>query len=253
MKKNRYLLIFFIPVFISLKLNAPVTLGSDGEPLIIEGKLLGEKKGYKTVNNLPQKGTEPMPRIRLNSLTIPSGQTNLATTVDGLSDEEYWDKDMFVGLIIYNINSCPLPGIYEWDGNSWKPIAQINTIIDQSEDSILSDKGNLDLLVERVYLAFKAYRTGDYEFNEGMKSDSIHQARQDSMREEGWILNFLDDERPLRTIIIRGGKPVSSMVGSLNHIPIDSVQSIKVMKTDASTTAIYGLGGVNGVIIELKE
>lgn len=134
-----------------------------------------------------------------------------------------------------------------------------NNLIAQAnpEDSVNSnfpatDKGNLSLLTERVYLAFKAYRTGIHEF-EGVKSDSLSIARLDSLRKEGWILNYsTNNERPIRPAIIKKGTQILD-ISDLSNIPADSVLSIEVMRGDAVSVAKYGVNGKNGIVIRLKE
>jgi len=122
-----------------------------------------------------------------------------------------------------------------------------------SNDSIASDKGDLNLLAERVYLAFKAYRTGVYESDEERKDISIHKARLDSLRKEGWIIDFttFGNKKHILPVVMRGEKPISEI--DMTKIPADSVRSIEVMDGDAVSVALYGVRGVDGVIVRLKE
>lgn len=133
-------------------------------------------------------------------------------------------------------------------------IAQVNSTTAISEDSITSDKDNLKLLTERVYLAFKAYRTGKYEFNKEPESDSIRALRRDSAEKEGWHIDFLlMNERIIHPVILRGEEFVSDKAyRDMNKIPADSVQSIEIMDMGTGISALHGVSS-NGIVVRLKE
>ena len=130
--------------------------------------------------------------------------------------------------------------------------AQTNDTINQNINSIVSEKGNLNLLAERVYLAFKAYKTGSYKFDENQKNDSIEKNRLDSLREKGWHINpYRFNEKSFIPIVIRRGELVGNIY-DYNKIPMDSVFSIEVMENGDGITTLYGLSS-NGIVIKLKD
>lgn len=132
-------------------------------------------------------------------------------------------------------------------------MAQADTKFAISKDSVSSDKDNLKLLTERLYLAFKAYRTGVYEF-EVLKSDSIRALHIESAKKDGRLINLLErNDRIIYPVILRGEELVSDIIYlNLDEVPSDSVQSIEVMDIGRGISVLHGLRS-GGIVIRLKE
>ncbi len=143
------------------------------------------------------------------------------------------------------ISLCVLFSLFSIDKFS----AQTKVATVQNIDSIASGKGNLSLLVDRIYLAFKAYRTGMNEFDKEQKLDKAHI---DSLQNKGWHVDvLLQNEKQILPVIIKKDKLIDTR-SYLNKIPLDSVQSIEVMDNGAGITALYGLSSY-GIVIRLKD
>lgn len=132
----------------SISVDAQVTIGSDEKAL--QGAMLDLKQEDKqdgSANSLRGLG---LPRVVLNYLRIPTGETSLSTTIDQASGE--WDADDHIGLVIYNINvkyePCPIdqsivdtdkeitPGTYVWDGKKWQYIGALANRIVKKDESV---------------------------------------------------------------------------------------------------------------------
>lgn len=138
---------FFLLLFLALPLSmqAQVTIGSDEPPSL--GSLLDLKE--KTTTN---KGLG-MPRIKLKTLTITSG-SNLATTIEGTSITENWDKSAHIGLMAYNMNDdrCAIDpiaeGLHVWDGDKWQYLGNQRYNFTDSRDGEVYYAGKFDLAGE---------------------------------------------------------------------------------------------------------
>ncbi|NDV97392.1 hypothetical protein D0T84_21190 [Dysgonomonas sp. 521] len=128
--KHIFILIFMFLAFVSAQ--AQVTIGTDESP--DPGMLLQLKTILNITDDSPNaKQGLLLSRVTLNSLTISSG-SNMATTINGTSASDDWDKDKHVGLVVYHIKGSTSieTGIYVWnrktvDGNDvyqWLPVLQ---------------------------------------------------------------------------------------------------------------------------------
>lgn len=116
--------------------QAQVTIGSAETPLA--GALLDLKEGTITTKGLA------MPRVKLNSLEIPDGQTSLSSTIDGAGGD--WEKDKHIGLLVYNMNNCTTSGkgLYVWGGNSWKALRpRIDKAPNTTVGTVTDHEGNV--------------------------------------------------------------------------------------------------------------
>jgi len=131
-------------------------------------------------------------------------------------------------------------------------MAQTDSSATASNDSITSDKGDLELLTERVYLAFKAFRTGVYGFDEVIP-DSVRGASVAEARKEGWIVDiWLENEKQINPVLFRGKELIIESYPHLNVIPADSVLSIEIMDIGTGLSGLHGISS-KGIVIKLKE
>lgn len=144
---NKLLLITIIALLPLVYGNAQVTIGSDKKPA--SGAILDLKQEENLVNS--QKGLG-LPRVGLLYLSIPEGQTSLATTIDKASGN--WGADDHIGLVVYNVNEefrgssevCPIDifypeedgmkkGPHVWDGKEWQYLGMTsNSTIEESDN-----------------------------------------------------------------------------------------------------------------------
>lgn len=115
--QQKLFIIFAICFAFQISISAQVTVGSAYEPL--EGAILQLKE-----DNNPEENSKKgicMPRVKILSETIPTGET-LAQTIEGNGSGENWDKNLHTGLIVYHTDQCKLKGkgLYAWDGNRWQ-------------------------------------------------------------------------------------------------------------------------------------
>ncbi|NDV68055.1 FISUMP domain-containing protein [Dysgonomonas sp. 25] len=123
MKKTLTRAIILIALTLTtIALHGQVTIGSNQPP--VPGALLDLKEDGATNRGLG------LPRVKLTSLTIPSGKS-LAQTIDGNSTSDNWDKDKHVGLMVYHLSgvtpkACAdiVDGMYIWDGNQWQSLQE---------------------------------------------------------------------------------------------------------------------------------
>lgn len=115
---TRTITLIIIASLCSLAGYGQVTIGSGVSP--VNGALLQLKENESSTEN-SSKGLG-LPLVNLKSRQMASGETNLATTVDGATGT--WDKDEHIGLLVYNMTDdlqCEGidKGIYVWDGSIW--------------------------------------------------------------------------------------------------------------------------------------
>lgn len=165
--------VFFALIFSSISiLQAQVTIGSNIIPN--EGALLDLKENNNDIQN-SERGLG-LPRAILNSLTISDGSNNLATTVKDSDASNSWDKDLHIGLVLFNVNesySCsggPDRGLYVWNGEIWediysdKPIRPTLTLgtdqYDGANTYIALRNSSVTIPIKRAYQIWNEFGNG---------------------------------------------------------------------------------------------
>ncbi|NDV79595.1 leucine-rich repeat domain-containing protein [Dysgonomonas sp. 511] len=136
-KITKGVLLFLAGISLSVGLQGQVTIGSDLPPE--QGALLQLKDGDAYSNGETARGALGLPRVSIKSMTIQGASNNLATTIDGTSGSDVWNKDQYIGLMVYNLNATELKNtgdagdcvrgdantiapVYVWTGTEWFPL-----------------------------------------------------------------------------------------------------------------------------------
>lgn len=122
--KNKLKLLICLTLLSFVYTKGQVTIGNDESTA--QGALLQlkDQTGITNGDANANKGLG-LPRVKLLSTTIDTGD-NLATTIDGVSSTDTWDKDEHTGLLVYHVSGIANPicadiidGLYVWDGEEW--------------------------------------------------------------------------------------------------------------------------------------
>ncbi len=138
----------------------------------------------------------------------------------------------------------------------------------QQADSITLNKGNLLLLIERAYLANKAFKSGlhryhDIPTDEDMKKRAEADAkRHKEMKKEGYldwntqhIEDYYRDERPAGLLFLsQDGKERRLTEDEIKNISPEDVESIEISVNGGKTSLYGGHGMAVGIItVKLKD
>ena len=144
MKLRKVIVLFLLVVSVFISAYGQLTIGSTDSP--VSGAILELKETGTTTKGLG------LPRVQLTSLAIPSGETSLATTIDGATGT--WDAVKHVGLVVYNMNKCVLgstAGIHVWDGSAWIPLIPLERSPEVYEVPDNRDPSNPDVYLARKF------------------------------------------------------------------------------------------------------
>lgn len=148
---KRLLLICVLVISFSGFCRAQLTIGSEVKPA--QGAILDLKQEDKQDGSANSKKGLGLPRVVLKSLTIPGGETSLASTIDQASGD--WKPEKHIGLVIYNVKPegeieiCPvdpvevemiLVGPHVWDGNQWQYLGMSQELAKEDRIEILLDE-----------------------------------------------------------------------------------------------------------------
>lgn len=121
------------------------------------------------------------------------------------------------------------------------------------DSALQSERGNLDLLTQRIHSAFAAYVDGGTIVCQ--KHEVISKSRENQKRNTSRLIgSFVEYERFRRPVVFKCDSaqtriPISGE--ELRSIPFDMIESIKVIYDPKRLPALYGMRGLYD-IIEIK-
>lgn len=127
-------------------------------------------------------------------------------------------------------------------------------------DSIVSPKDNLNLMLEQLYLITKGYRFGVTQYDKDVEKPELDPEEKQELdrllKMEGFHRNHLiyKEQDPIPVIIIQNDEKRVIYLGDeeLNDFPANSIASIELIYSEALANAMYGLRSVAcGIVIQL--